>query len=82
MTETKMDNRCRACREPLVFAKMESTGKSAPFDAQANLLLGAYTIEDGVARFVPKEQRRNLQLYVSHFATCTNPEDFRKRGRK
>lgn len=65
-----------------MFAKMERTGKYAPFEADAE---GEWIIVDGVASHqgkVPEWQppERSLPRWTSHFATC--PDAGHWRGKK
>lgn len=54
---------CRSCGEEIVFLKT-STGKSIPVNAD--------TVTEGDTQF---EARAG---HVSHFATCTEPDKWRK----
>jgi hypothetical protein len=75
-------DRCTSCRALLRFEKTPY-GSTMPFDAQPELVDGAYEIRpDGLAHFVPKDMREGKgPLFVPHFARCTNPDGHRKRKR-
>ena len=81
---------CRACGKPLLFIGTRG-GKTMPVDAEPvrfvpdmfgkNLYL--VTGGDVVHGSPPREGDLDIEIgYVSHFATCTNPDYFRKRGKK
>lgn len=65
--------RCRSCSARIVWAKMERTGKTAPFELDAD---GEWVINgEGVASFQGKAPEfmpveNIVPRYTSHFATC------------
>lgn len=58
---------CPACSAPLHFAKSPSSEKKIPLDSRA----ACYRIVDGVAVRVD-------DVFVTHFATCSDPERFHR----
>lgn len=73
--------RCRACEAEIFFAKTER-GKWIPIDAKPNLDGNLEIIAGGspilalpVAPLLPPAKR-----YKSHFATCPNAGQFRRRS--
>lgn len=54
---------CRSCGESIIFLKT-SSGKSIPVNAE--------TVTEGDELFEPKSG------HLSHFATCDDPERFRR----
>jgi hypothetical protein len=71
---------CRSCKAPVIWAITES-GKWMPLDAQSSLS-GEWRLFGDTPRavHVPQERREELagQLYVAHWATCPNAEDYRR----
>lgn len=74
--------RCGSCRALIVFAKMERSGKSAPFEPDPD---GDWVItKEGVAShqgkapaFQPAEQ--SVPRWTSHFARCPDSKTWRKK---
>ena len=80
MTETT----CRACGAALRFIKM-TTGKTMPVDAAAVRYIPDPTGKDVLVMENGSTARGRITGdeggaigYISHFATCTNPDYFRK----
>ena len=82
--------RCRACGKPILFIKT-AKGKTIPVDVRplqfvpdANGRSLYVTDEGDVIHGVPAQEMDPDKHtgYISHFATCTNPDDFRSRPRK
>ncbi len=80
---------CRACGKPIMFLKTLK-GKTTPVDAEAVRFIpdlagkNLYVLPDGgTMRGVdPKPEDKDQHIgYISHFATCTNPDFFRKRNK-
>ena len=82
---------CGACGAAIVWAITEA-GKSSPIDAYRDRERGNLVVI-GRSLGRPKVQAKNGEdatalraagekLYLSHFASCTSPERFRKRGKK
>jgi hypothetical protein len=71
-------NRCKSCRAQIRFEKTEY-GSTMPFDAEPVLVGGAYELEGGTARFVPKDKREGKPLFTPHFATCPKADQHRRR---
>lgn len=71
---------CRSCGAEIVWAVTEK-GKRAPLDA-APVDGGTFSLEPGTdsprAVFVPVEARSG-PLFVSHYATCPQASNWRKR---
>lgn len=80
---------CRACGKPIFFIKTKA-GKTTPVDVKPLFFRESetgpelYVMIDGSTRrgqLCPENQATGIG-YVSHFATCNNPEAFRKGGKK
>lgn len=80
---------CRACGKPIFFIKTVA-GKTTPVDVKPLYFREAdngpelYVMTDGSTRrgyLCPEDQATGIG-YTSHFATCNNPEAFRKGGKK
>jgi len=84
---------CRSCGAPVLWALNGATKRGEPLDAEprddGNIEIVAHTEIDGrrvpVAHHLTKDERDQHSLiarhrYVSHFATCPNANDWRKRG--
>lgn len=79
---------CRACGKPIMFLKTQN-GKSMPVDTESLYFVpdlnskDLYVLPDGeVVHGCPardEDPDRHIG-YVSHFATCTNSEFFRKKN--
>jgi hypothetical protein len=69
---------CKSCDAPIRWVKMAATGKSMPLDVQrsasGNIVLDEKTGLGGFA--LPGDERPR---YVSHFATCPNAKQHRRR---
>lgn len=72
MTEANYE-RCRSCGAPIIWASTER-GKAMPVDAQTTLD-GNLVLDAGIARVVG----HGAGQYVSHFATCANAAQHRRR---
>jgi len=75
---------CTSCKAAIVFATIQSTGKSMPFDAVPDSDGKFYVTEDARAVHVESpielaSQCRRLggRKYTSHFATCPNTKQHR-----
>lgn len=80
---------CKACRARIMFLKTRN-GKTAPVDADAVEFVpdvngrALYVLPDGTTAHgvAPKPGDPDVHIgYISHFATCTNPDFFRKRNK-
>ena len=78
---------CRACGKEIMFIKT-SKGKSMPVNPDARQFCpdlngpDLYVLTDGsVLRGADaREEDKDKHIgFISHFATCTNPDDFRKK---
>ena len=81
--------KCRACGKPICFIKTKAH-KTTPVDADPvwirpgdgftyNLPNGQ-TIQGQIAGDADDDPDSNLiKAYISHFATCTEPDSFRRR---
>lgn len=86
----RFTQKCRACGAPIMFLKT-AKGKTMPVDEGA-VFFKAHP--DGKELFILGDgsTMRGNQVsdraegdqfgYISHFATCPNADDFRKRGKK
>ena len=85
MVEYNM-SRCRSCNAEIKWIKMAS-GTSMPVDPYLRTMIkgeGADVIvtEDGHiihGRFASYEEGANVSGYISHFATCPNAQEHRRR---
>ena len=82
--------KCRACGKPIMFINTIK-GKSMPVDVRELKFIpdtngtNKYVTPEGeVWPGVPaKDEDLDVHIgYISHFATCTNPDYFRNRPRK
>lgn len=80
---------CRACGAEIFFIKTEN-GKTAPVDAEP-VTFRPYDFGPEMFVMLDGSVRRGRRCdamegeetgYVSHFATCPNAEEFRRRGKK
>ena len=77
--------KCRACDAAVIFAKNRATGALLPLDAESRGDGKVVLHADGTCTVLSK---RTLfdgpppegTLHVTHFATCTDPQRFRRRG--
>lgn len=78
---------CRACGARMLFIKTKN-GKTMPVDAESVRFVpdlagkNLYVLEDGsvVHGTAPEAGDPDVHVgYISHFATCTNPDFFRKK---
>ena len=73
--------RCRSCGKEIVFARMATSGKSAPFERDE---AGEWIVVDGVASHqgkAPENQptESTVPRWTSHFARCAQAASWRKR---
>lgn len=79
-------SRCRSCNAEILWIKMAS-GKNMPVDPFKHTIIkgaGNETLvtEDGHiihGRFASYEEGANASGYISHFSTCPNANQHRKR---
>ena len=79
-------SRCRSCNAEIIWIKMAS-GKNMPVDPYLRTVIkgeGSETLvtEDGHiihGRFASYEEGANASGYISHFSTCPNANQHRKR---
>lgn len=78
---------CRACRAPIFFIKTQK-GTCIPVDAESVIFKpdpagsATFVLMDGSTQRGLKvsEQGEDTKIgYISHFATCTEADSFRKR---
>jgi hypothetical protein len=70
--------RCSSCRARILWAVSLASGKPMPLDLEQKVG-GNVDVIDGVyARVVPAAERTR-PLYVSHFATCPDAGEHRRR---
>jgi hypothetical protein len=74
---------CRACSAEILWVTMADSGKRAPLD-MVPTTAGSIAVAGTTARVLTGEQRERVlaagnRLYVSHFATCSNPDYFRRK---
>jgi hypothetical protein len=80
------DQKCRECGAEIAFVQAEATQRLMPVDP-APVPDGNLVIRNGQAVAVGNdllspEARQGEPRYKTHFATCTNPERFRRKRRK
>lgn len=83
---------CQACAAPIRWVITEA-GKAMPIDAEpvpdGNIIMTGRTVRTRGGRLTPEVGYltegtlfpSDATRYVSHFATCTHPEQFRKAKR-
>lgn len=92
MTQNPKTTACRACGARIMFLKT-AAGKTMPVDEEGTFFLEVkdgpelFVLGDGTTargQRVSPAQREDADRfgYVSHFATCTNPDFFRKPRKK
>lgn len=79
MTLARGHSRCRGCNAVIRWAKTEA-GKPIPVDPEpvpgGNLVVTA----QGIAHFLKKDELPTGPTYVSHFSTCPNRDQFKRRA--
>lgn len=84
--------KCKACQMEILFAKNLATGKTLPLDFES---VKGGTAPEKAPRYVAfyadrmlccrkhegEELKVNERLAVSHYATCTDPNRFTKKGK-
>jgi len=80
MPTTTTTTKCRSCGAAIIWAKTAG-GSSVPLDAEpvpnGNIVLRS----DGIAVYLKAADARPTGgCFVSHFATCPNAAQHRKRG--
>ena len=79
-SKVKADH-CRSCGARIVWAKMERSGKFAPFEPDAD---GEWIINpEGIASHQGKapaflKEEQIVPRYTSHFASCAHAKQWRK----
>jgi hypothetical protein len=73
-----MASKCRSCGAPLLWAQT-TAGKNMPLDA-APTANGNIELRHGLARYVTPDANATTPRYTSHFATCPNAGQHRKKG--
>jgi len=68
---------CRSCGAPIVWVVMFPSGKRMPLDAKP--LHGLIRVEPGAPATGHMRGKDAEDLYVSHFATCPNAAQHRKK---
>lgn len=74
---------CRSCGAEVIWTVTERENKM-PVDAEpvkggSFFLDYSRSSETPKARFIPEHERPTTPLYVSHFSTCPESKDWRKR---
>lgn len=76
---------CKGCESSMVWAVHESNGRGVPLDPEpvddGNLVATGETQGDQiVVRYVRKgEDTGVMPRYVTHFSSCTSPDEFRSK---
>lgn len=77
-----MSATCRSCKAEVVWAKTER-GKRMPMDAEPSLR-GTFRLEqrgtEGTLAVFVKPGDRSGPLYMSHYASCAQASDWRKKS--
>ena len=72
--------RCRSCGAPIIWGKT-TAGKPIPLDEPEARLVRVRIDGDGATRLqLGSDTVVTTQTYVSHFATCPNADEHRRRG--
>lgn len=75
-------SKCRSCGAEMMWARAENSGKRIPLDAEptptGNVILCGYG-EDVVCRYLKKDEPHDGNRYTSHFASCPQAQQWRKR---
>jgi len=76
---------CKSCQQPLRWVRM-NTGGLSPVNAEPDPT-GNIVIENGIGRVLTGDlfaapADPETPRFKSHFASCTEAEKYRKRGRK
>lgn len=77
---------CRACYAEVLWLANERTGKKNPIDAKPNPQGNIERVGENQYRILTKKQLEMgqglfgepVERYMSHFATCTDPQYFRR----
>ena len=78
MTLARDHSRCRACQKVIRWAKTDN-GKPIPMDPDP-VPDGNYVVTaQGVSHALKKNEEPTGAAYVSHFATCPQRDQFRRR---
>jgi hypothetical protein len=80
-------DKCRRCQAPILWANHFKTGKANPLDDKpaenGNLLLArgneAFEYEVLTGEDLVRAHAEQRELYISHFATCSYAQQFRKK---
>lgn len=77
---TATTTKCKSCGAPIRWAKTPS-GSSVPLDAEPVASGNVALRSDGIAIYLKAgEPRPAGATFVSHFATCPDAKQHRKRG--
>lgn len=68
---------CRSCSAPIVWATLN--GKPHPFDAAPTSDGRFVIIRDEARQRNDEDMRLHRELFTSHFATCVDAEQWRRR---
>ena len=78
-------SKCRACGRTLRWARAPLTGKKLPLSKVTNVYVVA-PAGDGIDEAIPIRTvasiGEQIDLYISHFVDCTNPERFSSSNKK
>lgn len=76
---------CRSCGQKIIWARTEA-GTLMPLDFEQNKAGANLALVDGVAKVIDKgdlfAEAYSGPLYLSHFATCPEREEWRKKKAK
>jgi len=87
------ETKCRSCDAPILFIKTKN-GKTMPVNAEPVWIRkdaagktyiksdGSFITGEIVGDAYDDPENKPVEAYVSHFATCPQAENFRKRGKK
>jgi hypothetical protein len=77
---------CHSCNAPIRFVLLAPSGKRMPIDWEPHPEGNVMVLEDGkvvvLSKGLASTARANHEdLHRSHFATCTDPDRWRRRSR-
>lgn len=72
------DARCRSCAEPILWVRTAAKGKLIPLDVEPHPE-GNVELNDAGKAIVHPQAPLAGTLYRSHFVTCPNADEWRKK---
>ena len=71
-------SKCKRCGAPIFWAPTKN-GKDMPVDEAPDRARGNLVLENGTVRVAAESDDDAFFRYTSHFATCPNANEFRKK---